>query len=51
LGGDISAWKNQARRRGMSEQSALGFGDAAFCRADTTAAAEDFALGSDLARL
>lgn len=45
------ARENQARRRAVREQSALGVGDAAFCRADTTAAVEDFALGPDLTRL
>jgi len=45
------AWENQARRRTVREQSALGVGDATFCHVDTTAAVEDPALGPDLTRL
>ncbi len=44
-------WENKAGRRTVREQSALSVGDTAFCRADTTAAVDDFALGPDLARL
>src|SRR3954454_21347285 len=45
------AREDEARRRAMREQSALGVGDAAFGRADTTAAVEHIALGPDLACL
>jgi len=42
---------NEARRRTVCEQSALGVSNAAFRRADTTAAGEHLALGFDLAGL
>ena len=45
------ARENEASRRAVGEQSAFGIGDAALCCADTPAAAEDVALGPDLARL
>jgi precorrin-6B methylase 2 len=45
------ARKNEARRRTVREQSALGVGNAPLCRADTTAAVEDLALGPDPARI
>src|SRR3954469_2915806 len=45
------AREDEARRRAMREQSALGVGDAAFGRADTTAAVEHISLGPDLACL
>jgi hypothetical protein len=45
------ARENEARRRTVREQSALGVDDAAFCCADTTATVEDFALGPDLTSL
>jgi hypothetical protein len=45
------ARENETRRRTVREQSTFGVGDATFCRADTTAAVEDLALGPDLARL
>ena len=50
-GATALAWENETCRRAVREQSAPGVGDAAFCRADTTAAVKDFALGPDLARL
>ena len=40
-GYETLARENQARRRTVREQSALGVGDVTFCHADTTAAAEE----------
>ena len=42
-----SARENQARRRAVREQAALGVGDAAFGRADATAAVQRSALRPD----
>ena len=46
-----SALEDEARRCAVSEQPALSVGDTAFCRADTTASVQYFALRLDLARL
>ena len=42
---------NEAGRRAVREQSAFCVCDAAFCRADATAAIENLTLSLDLARL
>ena len=49
--GRLSAWEDEARRRAMREQSAFAVHYPPFGRADTTAAAQDLALSSDLACL
>jgi hypothetical protein len=51
LVGSVRCRENEARRRTVREQSALGVGDPAFGCTDTTAAVNDVALGPDLISL